>query len=247
MDAALAAERAPMTAAMLAALCAVTVLALATVLRPPPGRVGRLTAAVAGGQRARAHWAMTVVAAALVPLALAWPPLIAVVAAVVLLAPRWRRARAARRRAASVARALPDTIDLVVLAISAGMTPALAVRQLAGVAPAPFDAALGEVVRRVDRGERLADALAVLPEQLGDGVRPMVSVLVGSERYGAPLGPALDVLAFEARRERRRRADEAVRRLPVTLCFPLVCCTLPAFVLLTVAPLLIGALGSLHL
>ena len=36
------------------------------------------------------------------------------------------------------------------------------------------------------------------------------------------------------------------RKLPVRLSFPLVCCILPAFGLLTVAPLIAGALGSLH-
>ena len=35
------------------------------------------------------------------------------------------------------------------------------------------------------------------------------------------------------------------RTLPVKLCFPLVGCILPAFVLLTIAPLIAGALRSL--
>ena len=35
--------------------------------------------------------------------------------------------------------------------------------------------------------------------------------------------------------------------VPVKLLFPLVGCTLPAFALLTVAPLIAGAVRSLHL
>src|SRR3712207_6889914 len=49
---------------------------------------------------------------------------------------------------------------------------------------------------------------------------------------------SLDRLAFEVRADRRRRAEEAARRVPVKLLFPLVLCTLPAFALLTMAPLL---------
>ena len=48
------------------------------------------------------------------------------------------------------------------------------------------------------------------------------------------------------RHERRRQAEEAARTLPIKLCFPLVCCVLPAFVLLTIAPLVAGAVRSLH-
>ena len=43
------------------------------------------------------------------------------------------------------------------------------------------------------------------------------------------------------------RAEEAVRKVPVKLLFPLVTCTLPAFALLTVAPLVAGALRQLRL
>ncbi len=72
-------------------------------------------------------------------------------------------------------------------------------------------------------------------------------MLVASERYGSPLGPALERLADEARRQRRQRAEEAARKIPVKLLFPLVSCTLPAFALLTVAPLIAGAIRSLRL
>ena len=71
--------------------------------------------------------------------------------------------------------------------------------------------------------------------------------LAGSERSGAPLGTALDRLADEVRRDRRRRAVDAARRVPVKLLFPLVSCTLPAFGLLTVAPLIASAVRSLRL
>ena len=78
-------------------------------------------------------------------------------------------------------------------------------------------------------------------------MRPLVSVLLASERYGTPLLPALDRVAVDARARRRVAADEAARRVPVKLLFPLVLCILPAFALLTVVPLLAGALRSLRL
>jgi tight adherence protein C len=83
--------------------------------------------------------------------------------------------------------------------------------------------------------------------ELGEPVRPLVRALTSSERYGVPLRDALDRLAVEVRLDRRRRAEEAARRVPVKLLFPLVLCVLPAFALLTVVPLLVGAFRSLRL
>jgi pilus assembly protein TadC len=55
----------------------------------------------------------------------------------------------------------------------------------------------------------------------------------------------LERVAEQARDVRRRHAEESARRVPVQLLFPLVACVLPAFVLLTVVPLLAGTLRSL--
>jgi tight adherence protein C len=74
----------------------------------------------------------------------------------------------------------------------------------------------------------------------------LATTLVGSLRDGSPAADGLDRLAVELRAERRRRAEEVARRVPIKLLFPLVACILPAFALLTVAPLLAGALDALR-
>ena len=51
----------------------------------------------------------------------------------------------------------------------------------------------------------------------------------------------------DVRAERVRLHDIAVRRLPVRLTLPLVACTLPAFALLTVMPMVLTAMQGLHL
>lgn len=171
-----------------------------------------------------------------------------VVAGLAWLSPRVVERRRDRSRRAAVGDELPEVVDLLALAVEAGLTVALALRQVAHRVPGPVGGELRRVVTEVDRGRRMADALddLVLPTRLGEPVRGLVAVLVAAERYGSPLGPSLGRLGNEVRATRRRQAEEAARRVPVKLLFPLVACTLPAFALLTVAPLIASALRALR-
>jgi tight adherence protein C len=145
-----------------------------------------------------------------------------------------------------VRRQLPEAVDLLVLVAGAGSTVPLAVAAVARRAGGPIGVALTGVTSAVAGGARLGDALRTLPDTLGEEVRPLVSALVASERDGSPLTAGLERLAVELRHDRRRRAEAAARKVPVKLLFPLVACILPAFALLTVAPLLAGALAALR-
>jgi len=161
--------------------------------------------------------------------------------------PVLRARRAHRRRLAAIAADLPDVVDLLVLAVGAGLTVRLAVAAVARRSPGPLGAELARAGHDADLGRRLADALDDIPARAGEATRPLVAALIASERYGAPLGAGLERLAHEVRADRRRKAEEAARKVPVKLLFPLVSCTLPAFGLLTVAPLIASAVRSLRL
>lgn len=155
-----------------------------------------------------------------------------------------RHRRRARDRRLALVDQLPEVVDLLALASAAGSSVPLAVRTVARYGVGDLAAALGRAAEVADRGVALADALEDVPRQLGDEVRPLVRVLAGALRDGTAVVPALERLAGEVRVARRRAAEERARRLPVVLLFPLVVCVLPAFGLLTVVPLLVGALDG---
>ncbi len=156
-----------------------------------------------------------------------------------------RRARARRERL--VVGELPEVVDLIHVAVTAGLTPALALRAATDHAPPRLRRELERVAAEVAVGAPLADALATVPARLGEPARPLVAVLVDAIRYGTPIGAALDRLAADARSSQRRAAEERARRVPVLLLFPLVTCILPAFGLLTVVPLVAGGVRALRL
>lgn len=180
--------------------------------------------------------------ALVIPLALV-PPL----ALVVCGAPAINGRRERRRRREEILRSLPEVVDLFRVAVGAGLTVSLASEAVARRVRGPLGGALGTALDEVALGRRLGDALADIPTRTDEATRPLIAALVASDRYGAPLSEALGRLAAEVRADRRRRAEEAARKVPVKLLFPLVGCVLPAFALLTVAPLIAGAVSALRL
>lgn len=150
------------------------------------------------------------------------------------------------RRRDRLGEALPDLIELIIVGVRAGLTPSAAIEAVAGHAPPEVRPAVAEVVHRLHRGARLADALGALPERLGPPATSFADTLATADRYGLPIEPVLDRLAVDARAVRRHDAERYARTLPVRLAFPLVVCTLPAFVLLAIVPALLGALSTLR-
>lgn len=153
--------------------------------------------------------------------------------------------RSARRHPRERQAALPDAIELIVVAVRAGRSPTDAVLTAGRDADPVLSEAFEAFEHRLRRGAAFADALGAFGELIGGAAVPMVDAMATADRYGLPLAPVLDRLIDEARAERRRNAAEAARRLPVALSFPLVVCSLPSFVLLAIVPAVLGAVTAL--
>lgn len=239
-----------MTARLMATVVAMT----ATVLllgaaRPRPRRPLRpITLAEQPARLAshRCRVARLVARGALATALLLVDPMLGVVVVLVMFAaPRMTRLVADRRHRHQLEAALPDAIEMLILVVHAGLTPHQAIGVLARDAPPPTRFGFVEVQRRVDRGASLPDALAALPELLGPRATAVADTLAIAERHGTPIALALEQLANDVRERRRRQAEAAARTLPVKLSFPLVMCTLPAFVLVAIVPAVLAALRSL--
>lgn len=142
---------------------------------------------------------------------------------------------------------VPELIDLFLLAAAAGHGPAAALDVVAERAPEGVGPVVGAARERLHRGLPLAEAFEHLRTDLGPEADGLVSSLTQAHVTGAPLLPLLEAAARAARDRRHRGVQEAARRLPVALLFPLVACTLPAAVLLAVVPVLAVSLRSLSL
>lgn len=156
-----------------------------------------------------------------------------------------RRMLDARSTRRAIDAALPDSIELLLLVVHAGLTPHQAIVLLAERAPPAVRDGFAEVHRRTARGATLADALTALPECLGASMTVVADTIAMSERHGTPIADTLSQLALDVRGRRQRQAEADARQLPIRMSFPLVICVLPSFVLVAVVPAVMAALTSL--
>lgn len=133
---------------------------------------------------------------------------------------------------------IPLAADLLALALGAGLTPYLALEVAARYGP-PAVAARFRAVLVMLADRRLVDALEA-EAAASPALSPVLSALAASERFGAPAAPSLVRLAADGRARLRQAAMVRARTVPVRLLFPLVFLVLPAFLVLTVAPVLLA-------
>ncbi|WP_426571001.1 type II secretion system F family protein [Aquihabitans sp. McL0605] len=231
-----------------AALCAALVVLLLAARGRPVEHRPRVDAGEVRARRSvprRWRSAAAGIAGVVLAVAAVGPVLTLVAAGAVLLA-RSALVRSARRRAdAAVAGAVPDLVDLFLISASAGHPVAASLVVVEPRAPPPLQPAIGRATQRFHRGLPLAECLARLGGDLGPAGGSLTDSLAQAAASGVPLVPLLEGVARTARDQRRRRAQEQARRLPVTMLFPLVACILPAAVLLAVVPVLAASISSL--
>lgn len=141
------------------------------------------------------------------------------------------------RRRFRIERALPDFLDRMTLGLEAGLSFELALRR----ASVGFGSELGEEIRRavrlLDLGRPKSNVLAELAgRNPSQDLRGFATSVKQADRLGTSLAKTLRVQSGILRARRRRRAQEASRRLPVLVVFPLVFFFLPALLIIYLAP-----------
>ncbi len=151
-----------------------------------------------------------------------------------------------RRRRAAVDAEIPQLLDLLAAGSSAGLAAPLALRRATEGLAGPLADEVRATVRAVDLGARWRDELEALADRLDlPDLRRAVAALTRTESLGASLAQATSELAAAVRQARRAATSERARTAPVKMLFPLVFLVLPAFLLLTVVPVLLTTVRSI--
>ena len=173
---------------------------------------------------------------ATLPLAATLAPL---TAAGAFLAPDLLIRRRTRARSRAIDAELGDVLDLLRVAVAAGLSPGRALAEVGRRHGGTLARELDRAAQTVELGVPLAEALAAVARRApATGIAPLTATLTRAARHGAPLGPSLAAQAAEARsRTARRHVETAARAAPqVQLVVALL--LVPSVLLLVAAALI---------
>lgn len=150
----------------------------------------------------------------------------------------------AQKRRDSIMQAFPDSLDLLLICVEAGMS---------------IEAAFQKVAAEIGSSSiELAEELSLTTAELSflqdrrmayenlamrtnhPGVKSVATALVQAERYGTPLGQALRVMAKENRDMRMSAAEKKAAALPAKLTVPMILFFLPVLFLVIIGPAVIS-------
>ena len=196
------------------------------------------------GGAAVAAFAAALPAAALLPGRLG-PVAVAVAPAGAFVAPDAWLARATRRRRAAMAVELPDVLDLLHVAVGAGLPALRALGEVGRRHGGPLATELRGAAASAALGVPHAQALHRLTRRcpLPD-VAALVAAIGRCERHGAPLAPALRALATDARAQRAQRVRERAARAAPKIQLVVALLLVPAVMLLVGACLSAAVLAG---
>ena len=164
--------------------------------------------------------------------------LLAAPAAGFLAPDAWLRRRT-RRRARTIEAELADVLDLLCVAVAAGLTPGRALAEVGRRHPGVLAAELRRTAALATFGIPRARAYSELERRCpAAGVPVLVAALGRADRHGAPLVPALAAEARAARSRSAQHAAETAARAGPQIQLVVALLLVPAVLLLVAAALL---------
>jgi tight adherence protein C len=156
----------------------------------------------------------------------------------------WLRSRA-RARARALEAEQADVLDLLRVALGAGLAPWRALAEVGRRHPGVLAHELGAAARRVALGVPPERALARLERRCpAAGTSALTAVLRRADALGAPPARALDALAVEARARQARRAAEHAARAAPKILLVVALLLVPSVLLLVTAALVPALTGA---
>lgn len=152
-----------------------------------------------------------------------------------------------RRRREQIRLALPDTLDLLVICVEAGLGLDQALSRV-GSELAIRHKAMSEEIAQINVEQRAGkprmEAWRSMAQRTKlEETEAFVAMLWQSERFGTPIVRALATFAESLRTTRRQQAEEQAAKSTVKLLFPLVIFIFPSMFIVLIGP---AALNIMH-
>ncbi len=144
------------------------------------------------------------------------------------------------KRKDSIVGAFPDSLDLLLICVEAGMSVETAIQKVSQEIG-------GTSIELAEELTLLTAELSYLPERRmayeglakrtnHPGIKSVVTAMIQAERYGTPVGAALRVMSKENRDLRIAEAEKKAAQLPAKLTVPMILFFLPVLFVVILGP-----------
>ena len=134
---------------------------------------------------------------------------------------------------------LPDALDMLSVCADAGLGFDQSLQRVSEHWTTPIGLELGRVVSEMEMGLSRREALRNLADRLAvSEISSFVSVILQSEQLGMSIADTLHAQAEQMRVERRFRAQEKARIMPIKMLIPLAFMIFPAIIAVILGPAL---------
>jgi tight adherence protein C len=148
----------------------------------------------------------------------------------------WLREKVNARRTA-IQKALPDAMDLLVIAVDAGLGFDAALARVTSKYKNALTEELAKMLREVSLGRPRVEALDDLGRRSGvEDLHNFIQAVIQSEQFGTGIGKIMRIQADELRRRRRQRAQEKAAQATLKMLLPMVGCIFPTLWIVLLGP-----------
>jgi tight adherence protein C len=140
-------------------------------------------------------------------------------------------------RKADIQKGLPDAMDLMVIAVDAGLGFDAALMRVTEKYKNALSIEFAKMLREVSLGRPRGEAMDEMGRSSGvDDLHNFIQAVIQSEQFGTGIGKILRLQADEMRRKRRQRAQEKAAQATLKMLLPMVGCIFPTLWIVLLGP-----------
>lgn len=154
-----------------------------------------------------------------------------------ILVPRMYLQNKIAQRQHDIQKGLPDVLDLLTVAVEAGLGFDAACDKVVEKMRGPIPDELSLTLKQMRMGEARRDAFKSMSERVENAdFSAFVTAIIQADQLGVSIGQVLRIQSEQLREKRRQRAEEESAKAPVKMMIPLIFFIFPNVMLVIGAP-----------
>lgn len=145
-----------------------------------------------------------------------------------------------------IAKALPDTLDLLQVSMEAGLGFDLALSKVVEKTKGPLAYEFKKTLEEIMVGKTRREALKDVGKRTGvEDLQLFINNIIQAEQLGVGIAKVIEVQSDQLRVLRRQRAEEQAMKVPIKMLFPLVFFIFPTILLIVLGPVVLKIIQEL--